>query len=87
MGDWFDRLKEWWRQGNAMAMLTGERGLDEVRDAEAPDPDPGERAPGSSEAAPIEEPRARWQHLVRGLAVLTLLVIILTLVSIVSRTW
>ncbi len=87
MDGWFDRLNEWWRQGSAMAMLTGERGLDEVRDAEASEAEPGERVPGLSEAAPIEEPPARWQHLVRRLAVLTLLVIILTLVSIVSRTW
>jgi hypothetical protein len=83
----FDRVSRWWKQGNAMAVLTGEHGLDEVRDAEASEAEPGQRVPGLSGAAPIEEPRARWQHLVRGLAVLTVLVIILTLVSIVSRTW
>jgi hypothetical protein len=86
MGDWFDRFRRWWKQGNAMAMLTGERGLDEVQDERASEAEPGQRDPRPSEAAPREAPRAWWQHLVRGLGVLTVVVIILTLVSIVSRT-
>ena len=50
MDGWFDRFREWWRQGNAIALLTGERGLDEVRDERMSEPGPDRRDTGSGEA-------------------------------------
>jgi hypothetical protein len=60
MDGWFDRFKEWWRQGNAIALLTGERGLDEVSDERPSAAGPDRRDTGSGEACePGDDPRTR----------------------------
>jgi hypothetical protein len=59
MDGWFGRFKEWWRQGNAIAMLTGECGLDEVRDDGASEPGPGRRDTESGEAHTGDDPPTR----------------------------
>jgi hypothetical protein len=59
MDGWFDRFKEWWRQGNAIALLTGERGLDEVHDGRPSEAGLARADTESGEAHPGDDPPTR----------------------------